>query len=121
MAYLYSLTDAIGKVVADEKFECPSELANYIARATSKAVAEGYVVRSTANSFVATKGEKVYQAVYSRCDTTAAVSFAFVDMKARSIRIDSAPCPKCNGRGYMGEYSHVKGGVCFRCKGSGLR
>lgn len=28
-------------------------------------------------------------------------------------------CPKCNGKGNISAYSHVKSGVCFRCWGTG--
>lgn len=27
------------------------------------------------------------------------------------------PCRRCNGYGYLSEYNHVQGGLCFRCKG----
>jgi hypothetical protein len=30
-------------------------------------------------------------------------------------------CPKCGGRGYIPRYQHVSGGVCFVCKGSGVK
>lgn len=28
-------------------------------------------------------------------------------------------CPKCGGTGYLPEYRHICGGVCFKCGGSG--
>ena len=28
-------------------------------------------------------------------------------------------CPKCNGTGHIPAYSHIHGGVCFRCDGRG--
>lgn len=28
-------------------------------------------------------------------------------------------CPRCSGRGYLPQYKHVQGGVCFRCGGDG--
>lgn len=28
-------------------------------------------------------------------------------------------CPKCGGTGHIREYSHVSGGICFHCNGSG--
>lgn len=34
-------------------------------------------------------------------------------MKAHTV------CPRCLGNGYLGQYSHVQDGICFRCKGSG--
>jgi hypothetical protein len=30
-----------------------------------------------------------------------------------------AVCPPCSGRGHLPEYSHVAGGVCFACSGTG--
>lgn len=29
------------------------------------------------------------------------------------------PCTRCGGTGYLSEYSHVEGGVCFSCGGTG--
>ena len=29
------------------------------------------------------------------------------------------PCANCSGRGYMPEYAHIAGGVCFACGGRG--
>ncbi|MFV0180320.1 hypothetical protein OBK28_12215 [Empedobacter falsenii] len=29
------------------------------------------------------------------------------------------PCTRCNGSRYISQYKHIKGGVCFKCKGSG--
>ena len=29
-------------------------------------------------------------------------------------------CPRCGGTGYMPQYNHVEGGVCFRCRGTGF-
>lgn len=28
-------------------------------------------------------------------------------------------CPKCGGSGWIREYDHIEGGVCFKCQGSG--
>ena len=28
------------------------------------------------------------------------------------------PCYRCNGSGYLPEYSHVENGICFRCRGA---
>lgn len=28
-------------------------------------------------------------------------------------------CPKCGGTGYIRQYSHVSGGICFHCNGTG--
>jgi hypothetical protein len=28
-----------------------------------------------------------------------------------------SPCSRCHGSGYFPEFSHVEGGVCFRCRG----
>lgn len=29
-----------------------------------------------------------------------------------------SPCDRCHGTGYLQQYSHVMGGVCFKCNGS---
>ena len=29
-------------------------------------------------------------------------------------------CPRCGGEGYFPQFSHIKGGMCHRCKGSGV-
>jgi hypothetical protein len=31
-----------------------------------------------------------------------------------------SPCVKCNGTGYIGIYSHIEGGMCFACRGTGV-
>lgn len=31
----------------------------------------------------------------------------------------NAPCPKCDGRGEIAMFRHVRGGACFTCKGRG--
>ena len=28
-----------------------------------------------------------------------------------------SPCVRCNGSGYLNQYSHVQGGICFNCRG----
>lgn len=28
-------------------------------------------------------------------------------------------CPRCGGSGYIHQYRHVEGGICFLCRGSG--
>jgi|GEM_PF-3079553 len=35
-------------------------------------------------------------------------------------RTTSDPCGRCGGSGYLPQYRHVEGGVCFRCRGSGI-
>ena len=41
----------------------------------------------------------------------------------RNDRFSSSPyeriCTRCGGSGYLAEYNHVEGGVCFSCGGSG--
>jgi hypothetical protein len=32
----------------------------------------------------------------------------------------ASPCKKCAGRGKIDQYSHIRGGVCYACEGSGL-
>ena len=31
------------------------------------------------------------------------------------------PCTRCVGTGKVGNYAHVKSGVCFKCNGTGLQ
>lgn len=31
----------------------------------------------------------------------------------------TCPCPRCDGKGYINGYSHICGGRCFKCGGSG--
>lgn len=33
------------------------------------------------------------------------------------VRMNFTPCNKCGGRGYIKEYKHIEGGICFRCRG----
>lgn len=28
-------------------------------------------------------------------------------------------CNRCNGSGYLRQFNHVEGGVCFKCRGAG--
>ena len=47
------------------------------------------------------------------------------EAEAQPVVIDAprpAPkvCKRCDGRGYLDFYSHVKGGECFACAGTGL-
>lgn len=34
------------------------------------------------------------------------------------IGLDYTSCRRCHGAGYFPEYSHVQGGVCFKCNGA---
>lgn len=42
---------------------------------------------------------------------------------ARALRVKrnamTGPCGSCSGTGYIGQFSHVSGGVCFSCEGRG--
>jgi 5-methylcytosine-specific restriction endonuclease McrA len=33
------------------------------------------------------------------------------------VELEYEVCSKCNGTGYIPQYNHVQGGVCFQCKG----
>lgn len=35
----------------------------------------------------------------------------------RAEEVNMTPCSRCLGRGYISEYRHVQGGICFRCHG----
>ena len=37
-----------------------------------------------------------------------------------SDRDKHSPCRRCGGHGTIDSFSHVRGGVCFKCEGSGL-
>ncbi len=34
------------------------------------------------------------------------------------IKMDYTPCKRCAGQGYLTQYLHIDGGICFRCKGA---
>jgi hypothetical protein len=34
--------------------------------------------------------------------------------------VHGEPCSRCGGSGWIRRYTHVQGGVCFRCRGSGV-
>jgi len=36
-------------------------------------------------------------------------------------KVETTPCGKCDGDGYFEEFSHIQGGICFSCGGSGIR
>lgn len=46
------------------------------------------------------------------------LSLIRVDRNGSHYYVDHK-CPKCGGTGYLNYYSHVEGGVCFLCGGSG--
>lgn len=37
-----------------------------------------------------------------------------------TLIIEHPDCSKCAGRGYIPEYNHVQGGICFKCGGTGF-
>lgn len=41
-----------------------------------------------------------------------------IDKNGTKYWIES-DCPRCGGSGYLGCYTHIEGGVCFKCNGSG--
>lgn len=42
------------------------------------------------------------------------------DLKRDESRlIEVRKCPKCNGRGWIGDFMHIENGLCFNCNGSG--
>lgn len=48
-----------------------------------------------------------------------APSAAVVRQTTRKDRAASGECERCRGRGHIAMYSHVQGGVCFKCGGTG--
>lgn len=43
--------------------------------------------------------------------------FLFVQPAVQS----AVACPRCKGAGYLPKFGHVEHGVCFKCRGVGLR
>lgn len=41
-------------------------------------------------------------------------------LKAEQHYRETHRCPKCGGEGRLPNYSHIKGGECFRCGGTGV-
>ena len=41
--------------------------------------------------------------------------------KSDARNINSDPCGKCGGLGFLIEYAHVENGVCFKCNGLGTK
>lgn len=39
--------------------------------------------------------------------------------QARTSETQTVPCSRCNGRGRIGIYNHIEGGICFKCRGAG--
>jgi hypothetical protein len=33
--------------------------------------------------------------------------------------LESRVCTRCNGTGYLPQFKHIEGGVCFKCRGAG--
>lgn len=43
----------------------------------------------------------------------------FVAMEHTTLDQFQRDCPRCEGEGYIFQFSRINGGVCYRCKGSG--
>lgn len=41
--------------------------------------------------------------------------------EARRIERIRSCCPRCGGQGRISSFSHIKGGECFTCGGTGIR
>ncbi len=63
----------------------------------------------------------IASASLSHRPTIAALGALIASRAARSVALPSGDgcCPRCSGSGYLPEYSHHHGGVCFRCGGDG--
>lgn len=44
----------------------------------------------------------------------------FVAMEHTTLDSFQRDCPRCEGEGYFSQFSHIKGGMCYRCHGSGV-
>lgn len=55
---------------------------------------------------------------FSRFDNDKTLTFTREDKNGTRYYVDHV-CPKCHGAGYLREYGHIEGGVCFMCEGSG--
>lgn len=53
------------------------------------------------------------------CDSTGGVNQTMGSMLRKVQR--EVKCSRCGGTGYIGVYRHIEGGICFDCKGSGVR
>lgn len=49
-------------------------------------------------------------------EIVAPVAVMAVSRKLKALGV----CPKCAGRGHIPAFSHVQGGVCFKCGGHGF-
>ena len=47
-------------------------------------------------------------------------SIDFVGKRTEPAQGSSYTCGRCNGIGHISYYSHIAGGICFRCGGSGM-
>ncbi|MBB4035915.1 5-methylcytosine-specific restriction endonuclease McrA [Dysgonomonas hofstadii] len=49
------------------------------------------------------------------------IEIEFVDCNSKiSFEREVIPCNKCQGEGWLPQYSHIEGGICFRCGGIGI-
>ena len=55
------------------------------------------------------------------CDThTSAKTPVYKELYGRQILRYAEICDRCAGRGYLPQYRHVEGGICFKCRGEGV-
>lgn len=40
------------------------------------------------------------------------------DANKTSEQTEKVTCSRCNGTGYLSQYAHVEGGICFKCRGA---
>jgi len=43
---------------------------------------------------------------------------AFYTDTYKNEQLNLTPCSRCSGAGFLYEYSHVQGGICFKCNGA---
>lgn len=103
-------------------FECSDLYLNSGVRFTDKLEKLGYVAIIEANedhSCTFNFGNGRQAAVVTESGLQFAVeNFGSLDSIKRSKAWRNV-CPKCDGKGYIQEYGHIAGGVCFQCNGNG--
>jgi hypothetical protein len=106
------------------RFECSDLYLHSGVRFTDKLEKLGYIAIVAANedhdcTFNFGNGSEV--AIVTESGLQFAIeNFGSLDAIKRSKAWKNI-CPKCDGKGYIQEYGHIAGGVCFQCNGNGRK